>query len=117
MKYLLVIVALFGLTLTTRAQNTAEGSVYFAQCMINMDDQTAFTQLEQALRDNPYVKVVRLDWISKRAFLLTKDLDSFTKEQFTSWLGEHSETATCIQIGLYTVDPINPYPFTNCENE
>jgi len=117
MKYLLVILTLLGLTLTARAQNTAEEPVYFAQCMINMDDQTAFTQLEQSLRDNPYVKVVRLDWISKRAFLLTKELDSFSKEQFTSWLGEHSGTATCIQVGLYTVDPINPYPFTNCENE
>lgn len=117
MKYLLIIVTLLGLSFTSRAQNSSEEPKYFAQCMLNIEDETTFRDLEQALRANPYVSVVRLDWISKRAFLLTKDLTSFSKEQFQSWLGIHANQASCIQVGLHGTDPIAPFPFTNCENE
>lgn len=117
MKHLLAIVVFLGFLSGAKAQTNTEHPVYFAQCMINLDDQETFTQLEQSLRDNPYVKIVRLDWISKRAFLLTKDIDAFSKEQFRSWLGAHADAASCIQVGQYTIDPINPYPFTNCDNE
>jgi hypothetical protein len=117
MKYFLIIVCLLGLSFVSQAQSSSEGPKYFAQCMLNIDDEQTFRNLEQSLRDNPYVGVVRLDWISRRAFLLTKDLTSFSVEQFQSWLGEEASQATCIQVGLHGIDPIAPYPFTNCEND
>lgn len=94
----------------------ADSPNYFAQCMLHIEDEQLFRQLETDLRAHPHVSVVRLDWYSKRAFLLTKDLTAFTPEQFASWLGEQAEKATCIQVGLHGIDPVNPYPFTNCEN-
>lgn len=118
MKYFLIIVCLLGISVISRAQTTSsDGPKYFAQCMLNIEDEQTFRNLEQSLRDNPYVGIVRLDWISKRAFLLTKDLTSFSTEQFQSWLGEQASAATCIQVGLHGTDPIAPYPFTNCEND
>jgi hypothetical protein len=116
MRYFLVIVCLLGLTFVSRAQNTTDEPKYFAQCMLNIEDETTFRDLEQSLRNNPYVSVVRLDWISKRAFLLTRDIASLSEEQFQSWMGIHANQAFCIQVGLYGTDVINPYPFTNCEN-
>lgn len=117
MKYLLVILCFFGLSFLSHAQSSDASPKYFAQCMLNMDNEDEFRQLEAALRSNPYVSVARLDWFTKRAFLLTKDLESFTEEQFLSWLGDQALHAACVQVGLHGVDPVNPYPFTNCTNE
>lgn len=89
---------------------------YFAQCMLAIEDETLFRSLEETLRNNPHVAVVRLDWYSKRAFLLTKELNSFSETDFSTWLGEFADEASCIQVGLHGVDQINPYPFTNCDN-
>lgn len=116
MKRLLLLVCLLCISFAGKSQTTEAGPKYFAQCMLDIEDEATFTNLESELRLNPYVQVVRLDWISKRAFLLTKDLSTFSIEQFRSWLGENATNASCIQVGLHGVDPVNPYPFTNCEN-
>ena len=50
-------------------------SVFFAQCMLTIDNQEDFNDLTAILQANPYVKVVRLDWISHRLFLITKDIN------------------------------------------
>jgi hypothetical protein len=116
MKYLIVIICFFGLSFASNAQESSQTPKYFAQCMLDINDEPAFHALEESLRSNPYVSVVRLDWSTKRAFLVTKDLTSFTQTEFSSWLGEYADQATCIQVGLHGVDQVNPYPFTNCEN-
>jgi len=116
MKYLIVIICFFGLSFASKAQEISQTPKYFAQCMLDINDEPAFRSLEESLRNNPYVSVARLDWPTKRAFLLTKDLTSFTEQEFSSWLGEYADQATCIQVGLHGVDQVNPYPFTNCEN-
>lgn len=90
--------------------------VFFAQCKLDIEDRTTFINLEQEMRLNPYIKLVRLDWNTKRAFLLTKDISSFTEDQLLSWLSTQSATARCIQIGLHGTDQIASYPFANCEN-
>lgn len=119
MRHCLVIICLLGLSFVSKAQTpqTVEPEPrYFAQCMLDIQDESVFFQLEADLRANPNVGVARLDWVTKRAFLVTKDLTSFSREQFESWLGEQASNATCIQVGLHGVDQVNPYPFTNCEN-
>jgi len=88
--------------------------MFFAQSMLNMPDEAMFVQLNTSLKNNPYIKVARVDWISRRVFVITKDIDSFSEEQFLSWLGDYSGNASCIQTGLYGFDEIRPYPFTNC---
>lgn len=89
---------------------------FFAQCLVNLDDETAFRQLEESIRQNPYASVVRLDWVTKRAFVITKDLTQFNEQDFLSWFGASAINVTCVQTGVYGVDEIAKYPFTNCSN-
>lgn len=114
---IIVVLMIVGANLATFAQETVSASPkYFAQCMLSIEDETEFRALEENLRSNPHVAVVRLDWYSKRAFLLTKELNTFSDADFTAWLGEYAADASCIQVGVHGVDQINPYPFTNCDN-
>ena len=118
MKNLIIVVLMIvGTNLGSYAQETVSPSPkYFAQCMLSIEDETAFRTLEENLRANPNVSIVRLDWYSKRAFLLTKELSTFAESDFSAWLGENADDATCIQVGVHGVDQVNPYPFTNCDN-
>ena len=119
MKTLLIVLFLgaFGLTgnsqvITTTSTNTN----FFAQCMIQLDDNSDFTALENSLREIPYVKVARVDAVSSRVFVLTKDITTFSESDFLTWLGSYASASSCIQVGLHGVDQVNPFPFTNCGN-
>lgn len=96
--------------------NTVNETHYFAQCLLHIDNQATFQQIESDLRAHPNAQVVRIDWNTKRVFLLTKDLQSFDEASFLSWLGAYASQSTCVQVGLHGIDPMNPYPFTNCNN-
>lgn len=85
--------------------------------MVNITDETNFRILEDNIRQNPNVAVVRLDWVTKRAFVLTNNLEQFTEADFTSMFGVASNHISCIQTGVYGVDEIAKYPFVNCPNE
>jgi hypothetical protein len=87
---------------------------FFAQCMVNVSNQSDLTTLENQLRAIPYVSVVRVDIPTHRLFLITKDISSFTATEFASWMGTYASSFSCLQIGLQGVDPIDKYPFTNC---
>jgi len=88
----------------------------FAQCMIQIDSKPEMDSLQALIRQNPHTNIVRLDWNTKRVFLLTQDIDTLSIAEFKSWFGDYSNKLTCIQIGVHGVDVVNPYPFTNCEN-
>ena len=97
------------------AQNqTTNPTHFFGQYLLELDDEVAFNQLQEDLRANPYVQVVRLDWNTKRAFILTKDIASYSEEDMRAWFGVYSNAVKCVQTGLHGVDPIKPYPFTDC---
>nr|WP_294861422.1 hypothetical protein [uncultured Fluviicola sp.] len=110
--FIFVSVAFLGNTQTTASQTSAP--TFFAQCMVNLNDQNDLTTLENQLRSIPYVSVVRVDIPTHRLFLITKDISTFTTTEFVSWMGVYSSNYSCLQIGLHGVDPVNPYPFTNC---
>ena len=103
----------FWATAQTPASQT-NTPAFFAQCMVDVSNQSELTTLENQLRTIPYVSVVRVDIPTHRLFLITKDISSFTATEFASWMGTYSSSYSCLQIGLQGVDPINPYPFTNC---
>lgn len=88
---------------------------FFAQCAIELANELDYQNLETQLRENPYVKIVRVDAISKRVFLLTQDVTSFSEADFKNWITGYEQFATCYQVGVHGVDVINPYPFTNCQ--
>lgn len=87
----------------------------FGQCMVDIDSPEEMKALETVMRTNPYIKVVRLDITSKRAFILTQNLDELSEENFISWFNEYSDNVRCIQIGRHGVDIVKPFPFEGCE--
>lgn len=118
MKTLLILTSLFLSVSFTNAQNLATQEVtLFAQCMIELQDQNEMLALEAEMRLNPSIKVVRLDYNTQRAFILTKEIDQLSEEQFTSWFNASSDKVRCIQIGTYGIDTINPYPFPGCDKQ
>jgi hypothetical protein len=104
----------FGFSLKSQTLATSEVTL-FGQCMIELEDQNEATTLETEMRNNPNIKIVRLDYNSQRAFILTKDIDQLTEEQFTSWFMEYDSKVRCIQVGRYGIDAIKPFPFEGCE--
>lgn len=88
----------------------------FAQAIFSIESQELLTQLEQEMKLNPYIKTVRLDWNTQRLFILTKDITELNEEQLLSWFNGYVASISCVQIGVKGIDPINKYPFTNCEN-
>lgn len=119
MKTLFIILFLGAFSLTGNTQiisATPANPNFFAQCMIQLDDNSQFAVLENALREIPYVKVARVDATSSRIFVLTKDITTFSESDFLTWLGTYASSSSCIQVGLHGVDQVNPFPFTNCGN-
>ena len=98
------------------ANSQSNTSTFFAQCMVDINNPSELTTLENQLRAIPYVSIVRVDLPTHRLFLTTKDLSSFTVTEFASWMGTYASSYSCLQIGLHGVDPVNPYPFTNCQD-
>lgn len=89
-------------------------TTFFGQCMVEVQNQEEMKMLENQLKLNPYVKTVRLDYNTQRAFILTKNIDSLNEVDFTSWFSQYSSKVRCIQIGVYGVDEIATFPFENC---
>jgi hypothetical protein len=88
----------------------------FAQCMFDIQDQQAMLDLEQEMRLNPNTDMVRLDFNTQRAFIITVDLQTLSENDFRSWFGAYASGVHCVQIGVRGVDVMDPYPFTNCQD-
>ncbi len=98
----------------TSQQSTAQ---LFAQCMFDVPSQTELDQLTFDIYSNhPDVEMVRLDLNTQRAFIITTGVNSLSSLDLVSWFGQYSGTVHCVQIGVYGVDAMNPYPFTNCQD-
>ncbi len=90
-------------------------TVFFAQCMFDIQNQAEMSVLQDEMNANPYVEMVRLDYHTQRALIFTHDLSQLTEAEFTTWFGTHASTVYCVQIGVRGTDMMNPYPFTNCQ--
>ncbi len=96
--------------------NLSEPIYFFAQCMYDIDDKDVFQTMEAEFRLNPNIKVARFDWNTKRVFVLTQNVATFTELEFKTWFWHTEKLPTCIQIGVHGIDVVKPYPFTNCNN-
>ncbi len=118
-NYMLKIISFFTFVIFfsgTWAQMTPSQPVMlFGQGMIEIEDIASAQALEAELRNHPNVKIVRIDYQTQRALVFTKDIQSMTEEQFTSWFGTYSDKLRCIQVGMHGVDQMNAFPFQNCE--
>lgn len=111
---LIALVALF-ISSISFSQEVAN-QTFFAQGMLQIDSKATMDSLQSVIRNEPYIKIARLDWYSKRIFILTRGLDTLSLSQFKSWFGSYSNKLSCVQIGIYGVNTINRFPFTNCNN-
>ncbi len=120
MKLILTISFMFALGVSigqtqqipTTQQSTAQ---LFAQCMFDIPTQAELDQLTFDIYTNhPDVEMVRLDLNTQRAFVITTGSSPLSETDFISWFDQYSGTVNCVQVGVYGVDTMNPYPFTNC---
>lgn len=111
-----VLFSLFILTTSFSFGQESTNSVLFAQCYFNISDRAEMLSIEAEMKNHANAKMVRLDFETQRAFILTKNLNTLSKEEISSWFGEYGNSINCVQIGVYGVDPMEKYPFTNCED-
>ncbi len=91
-------------------------TVLFAQCHFSIPNVSDMLILEENIKALPSSTIVRLDFNSQRAFILTKGIDTLSTNEFSSWFENYSETISCVQIGIKGIDQIAKYPFENCNN-
>lgn len=116
MKYIIFSLLFLLSVSNSSAQQVQQEVTLFAQCKLDLNNQTELAQLELEMKNNPYVKNVRLDYNTQRVFVLTKGIDQLNEDQFTSWFNSFSSLVRCVQIGTFGVDTIKPFPFEGCEN-
>lgn len=97
------------------SQTSPINTVLFAQSIIEVENAEEMIALETEMRSNPYIKIVRLDYNTQRCFVLTKNLDELSEENFISWFNQYSDRVRCIQIGRQGIDIVKPFPFEGCE--
>ena len=97
-----------------QAQNYTDTRL-FAQCMFDVSDQSEMEELQNGMYNNPNIEMVRLDYNTQRALIITANLEVLSSEDFISWFGEYGAMIYCIQIGVYGIDIMHTYPFTNCQ--
>ena len=120
MKLILTISFVFALGVSFgQSQQTStiqqSNSRLFAQCMFDIPTQAELDQLTFDIYTNhPDVEMVRLDLISQRALVITTGSLPLSETDFISWFDQYSGSVNCVQVGVYGVDTMNPYPFTNC---
>ena len=88
----------------------------FAQCMFSIETQAEMDALTNEMYNNPNIEMVRLDMNTQRALIITANLEELSEEELISWFGEYSSTIYCVNVGVYGVDEMWKYPFTNCQN-
>lgn len=109
--FLFLIGSLNGFTQTSNTE-----VALFGQCLFEIQDEKVLDSLQREIALIPYVEMVRLDYLTQRAFIITKNTESLSPEEFTSWFGNYESTIHCIQIGVRGIDPMDTYPFKNCKN-
>ena len=115
--FMKIIVLIFLLLLgASQVKAQTQSTSFFGQCMIEVATAEEMAQLQTTMRENPYIKVVRLDYNTQRAFILTQNLESLTEENFISWFSQYADKVKCVQVGQHGVDSIKPFPFEGCEN-
>ncbi len=71
--------------------------------------------LQSEMYYNPNIEMVRLDYNTQRALVIACNMEELSLEDFISWPSEYGATTYCVQIGVYGIDVMNTYPFTNCQ--
>ncbi len=88
---------------------------YFAQGILNISTEQEMRTLQDEMRQISGLQVVRLDFNTRRFFILTDGIGTVDQAAIDSWFGTYATQLSCIQIGVHGVDVVNPYPFAGCQ--
>lgn len=109
-----LVLLVFAVVISTQLYAQQAESLFFGQCLVEVESHEAARQLEADMRTNTLIRVVRIDYSTQRAFVLTNPTESLSEEQFTSWFSEYSSRTRCVQVGKQGVDLVLPFPFEDC---
>jgi len=117
MKIKTLVICLIGLVkLNATAQEISSDRTLFAQGMFSITNSNDIDGLEISLKQNPNVKMFRLDRNSNVFILFTKGINELSKDELRNWFGEYEETISCLFIGESGKDQHQIFPFTNCQD-
>jgi hypothetical protein len=115
MKPLIALFAIMCLSSSYAQTQNYTDTRLFAQCMFDISDKSEMEALQNEMYNNPNIEMVRLDYHTQRALIITANLEELSRTDFSSWFGEYESTIYCVQIGVHGIDVMKPYPFTNCQ--
>jgi hypothetical protein len=88
---------------------------FFGQAQFKSTDKDLILSIETGIRKNQTIKVIRIDASNGQVFILTKEQENFTKQDFLKLFGQHVEKVSCLFIGVYGKDKTQEFPFSDCE--
>ena len=109
------IVVFFGLLLFQVPFVKAQPKQYFAQAHFVTEDKELIKSVEQSIRQQPGIWMVRIDSFNGNVLIYTTELPFFTEDELRELFGEHASKLTCPFIGVVRQDLIKPFPFKDCQ--
>ena len=97
------------------SQTSVEKKTFFVQCALTNLTAENYIQLENQLKANSAIFVIRVDPLSNTLFLLTQERESFSVTDFDVWMGAFAQNSSCLNIGIRGVDVIKPNPKQGCD--
>ena len=88
---------------------------YFAQGKFNTKDTELIDSVEQAIKNQAEIYMIRIDRNNGNVLIFTTDLPFLTEEEFKSLFGTHAHLITCPFIGIVRQDAFRTFPFDDCE--
>lgn len=119
MKYLFSITILVFCIFNVSGQELSSSEnheKFFVQVVLGDTEDATFAEIEIGLRNNPYVYMVRFDKITNGLFVITKDIQSFDRSVFDSWMGEQESLIDCYRDGIHGTDTVLPFNSNFCNS-
>lgn len=88
---------------------------FFAQCLINNLTDENVDELKERLNLYTELKTIRINVEEKRLFIITNPIEIVNNSILLGWIGDFSDTISCIEIGVWGVDQVSTFPFANCD--
>ena len=88
---------------------------YFAQGKFNTKDTELIDSVEQAIKNQAEIYMIRIDRSNGNVLIFTTDLPFLTEEEFKSLFGTHAHLISCPFIGIVRQDAFRTFPFDDCE--
>jgi hypothetical protein len=116
MKYIIILLPLiFAFSLNGQVNTGQNGTQYFAQFTYQETlSEQEVAEFDDNLQQNPNIKLVRVDVITKGVLIVTHNLNEFNENTVVSWISTNFPVIDCYREGLFRVDDIIPFNDNFC---